>query len=165
MALCGNGFSSPFQISSHSPLCYVHTWYAHGVDRRIFFGTMGFNWLSTRRSWSRPDLRLPTVGQTPSFHSPQIWWGLPRCVPIQNSPFHLVLTRKCVGDRQVIEIWCHFSHCASHLLRPDFIPTASSPSQPSQVPSYTRLIPRSHYHFHVRISAALPRITLIRVAL
>ena len=126
---------------------------------------MGFNWLSTRRSWSRPDLRPPTAGQTPSFHSPQIWWGLPRCVPIQDSPFHLVLTRKCVGDRQVIEIWCHFSHCASHLLRPDFIPTASSPSQPSQVPSYTRLIPQSHYHFYVRMSAALPRITLIRVAL
>jgi hypothetical protein len=31
----------------------------------------------------------------------------------RNTGFPL-LTRKCVGDRQFMKIWCHFFQCASH---------------------------------------------------
>ena len=95
---------------------------------------------------------------------------IPEVRPNTGFPFHLVLTWKCVDDSRFIAIWCHFSRYASLnppliIIRSYFIYLFPHSVLTSTLPTLIRLTSRTVHPFYVRIAAALPLTTFIRVAL
>ena len=132
LALCGNGLVCfSLTLAQPHPLRCVHPRYAHGIDKRIFLGTIIYNRLSIRRPQSRPVFRPPTAGRTLPFDSPQMWWGLPRCAPIKDPRASLSPRTKLeMRGRQAIYrgLVLLLLLCIARPLSP----ILSSPSQPSQ---------------------------------